>query len=414
MTQYFQKRKGWRYDFTLKGIRYTASGFKTKTKARKAEAEKRKEVESPRQESQIPIDMDFLTLVNLRLDYVKKYSSDEHFRHVLYHIKRWAKEWKGRACCEISPVMVGQYVLKRSKVSAYTANKEIRYLRALFNFGINLNLIEKNPAQSVKLLPVIKKKRYVPPKSDIYKVINVADPDGQDYLWAIIMTAARVNEINLLTWDDVNFEERYVTLWTNKRRFGNRESRDIPMLRKLYDILWCRYQKRDPDKPWVFWHRYWSRKMKAFVEGPYSRRNRFMKKLCEKASVKHFSFHPFRHFTASILDDLGTPIGVIQRILGHSNRKTTEGYLHSIGEAERNAMNLLETIDLYSNNKDAIIDKPVNKHKEFWLRKVERPDYKTLCKEIDNLGYIGAGKKYGVSNNAIKKWKQQYEKQFKN
>jgi integrase len=50
------------------------------------------------------------------------------------------------------------------------------------------------------------------------------------------------------------------------------------------------------------------------------------------------NFHAFRHLTASILDDLGVTIGSIQRILGHQNRKTTEIYLHSVGEAERNAM----------------------------------------------------------------------------
>jgi len=414
MTQYFKKGKGWRYDFTLEGTRYTDQWFETKREAKKEEEKRREEVEKPQEEIMTQIDMDFLTLVNMRLDYVKKYNSEEHFRHVFYHSKRWVKEWKGRACSEIKPVMVGKYVLKRAKVSGYTANKEIRYLRALFNFGINLEVITQNPASAVKFLPVTKKRRYVPPKEDIYKVIEVADPDSQDYLWTMILTAARMGEINFLTWDDVDFGGRYVTLWTNKRRYGNRESRDVPMLKKLYDILFYRYQNRDPEKPWVFWHRYWSRKANVFVEGPYKTRGRLMKKLCEEASVKYFRFHPFRHFTASILDDLGTPIGVIQRILGHSNRRTTEGYLHSIGEAERNAMNRLESIDLYSNTEKTSINKPVNKHKEFWLRKVERPDYIILCQDIMDLGYVGTGKKYGVSNNTIKKWKQYYETQFKN
>lgn len=35
-------------------------------------------------------------------------------------------------------------------------------------------------------------------------------------------------------------------------------------------------------------------------------------------------------------------IGVIQRILDHQNRSTTEIYLHSIGEADREAIKILD------------------------------------------------------------------------
>jgi len=37
-------------------------------------------------------------------------------------------------------------------------------------------------------------------------------------------------------------------------------------------------------------------------------------------------------------------------------------------------------------------------------RKVERPDNETLIKEINELGYTGTGRKYGVSDNAVRKW----------
>jgi len=37
-------------------------------------------------------------------------------------------------------------------------------------------------------------------------------------------------------------------------------------------------------------------------------------------------------------------------------------------------------------------------------RKVERPDLQTLIDDIKNLGYCGTGRKYGVSDNAIRKW----------
>jgi hypothetical protein len=43
-------------------------------------------------------------------------------------------------------------------------------------------------------------------------------------------------------------------------------------------------------------------------------------------------------------------------------------------------------------------------------RKVERPPYEQLKIEIRELGYVGTGKKYGVSDNAIRKWEILYRK----
>ena len=43
-------------------------------------------------------------------------------------------------------------------------------------------------------------------------------------------------------------------------------------------------------------------------------------------------------------------------------------------------------------------------------RKVERPSLEILLEEIGNLGYCGTGRKYGVSDNTIRKWIKFYEK----
>jgi len=66
-----------------------------------------------------------------------------------------------------------------------------------------------------------------------------------------------------------------------------------------------------------------------------------MKSLCKKAGVHYFRFHALRHFGASVLDQANIPIGSIQRILGHESRTTTEIYLHSFGEGEKFAMEVL-------------------------------------------------------------------------
>lgn len=37
-------------------------------------------------------------------------------------------------------------------------------------------------------------------------------------------------------------------------------------------------------------------------------------------------------------------------------------------------------------------------------RRANRPDLDTLLKEVNELGFVGTGRKYGVSDNAIRKW----------
>ncbi len=43
MSVYSAKKRGWRYYFTLNGVRYTGAGFKTKTEAKAAATMKRSE-----------------------------------------------------------------------------------------------------------------------------------------------------------------------------------------------------------------------------------------------------------------------------------------------------------------------------------------------------------------------------------
>ena len=133
MSTYFIKGKGWRYDFMLNGVRHTRAGFKTKTKATQAAAERRKEVLEP--ETQMPTDMGFLELVNRRLDHIKAYNSKQHYADYHSRAKQWVKLWSHLECSEITREMIQAFILKRSQVSAYTANKELRSLSSLFNFG---------------------------------------------------------------------------------------------------------------------------------------------------------------------------------------------------------------------------------------------------------------------------------------
>lgn len=352
MSIYFDKKRGWKYDFTLNGKRHTSRYFETKKEAKQEEAKRREEVLNPPKEVVTPTDMVFLDLVNLRLDHVKAYNSGKHYQDTTYSAKKWTEKWGSLRCTEVTPQMIREYLLERRKISPMVANKELRYLRSTFNFGMKEGFIESNVTDRMSFFPIEKRVKYVPLSKDVQKVIDTADQDTQDYLWTIWETLGRISEINRLTWEDVNLHERFVILYTRKKRGGNLTPRKVAMTEQLLEVLNRRYQERDHSKPWVFWHRYWSRKEGLWKEGPYIDRKKFMKTLCKKAGVKYFRFHALRHSGASIMDNNNVPMGAIQEILGHENRATTEIYLHSLSGTAQKAMATYEQAkrDSHSNS----------------------------------------------------------------
>ena len=341
MSVYFQKDRGWKADFTLNGRRYTSRYFKTKKEAKQEEIQRKEEILNPAPQKPVETtltDMAFFDLVNRRLDHVRAYNSESYYQTYQVSARRWVRQWKGFTCSEISRDMVERFILERSKVSAFTANKEIRYLKATFNFGKKKGWVTENPVIGLSFLPMAKRFKYVPAAEDIDTLIALAAPEVQDYLWLLRDTMGRVSEVNRLVWDDVNLEQRYVVLYTRKKRGGHLTPRKVPMTEKVFGILSRRFSERDKTRPWVFWHFYVSRDNDERKVGPFKDRREVLKNLCTRAGVRRFGFHALRHAGASLMDNCNVPLGAIQRILGHENRTTTEIYLHSINQSEIAAM----------------------------------------------------------------------------
>jgi len=343
MSVYFTGEKGWRYEFQINKQRYTGAGYKTKAEAKKGIIKHKERIKNPQPIVPEVIDITFLELVESRLDFVKAYGCQRHYRDYVYMARRWIKRWNNLLCNQITQDMIQQFIFERARDGTnQTGNKEIRFLRSLFNHGIEKKLVTENPVHGIKLLPVEKKRKYIPSKEDVLKVILAADPDIQDYLWAIKETLGRMSEINQLTWDDVDLEDKTVTLYTRKKKGGHRTPRKVPMTGKLHEILSRRFRQRDKTMSYVFCHTYWSSKTGEKNHGPFQDRSKIMRTLCKKAGVRYFRFHALRHFGASLMDHANVPKGSIQKILGHERRETTEIYLHSIGDAERDAIRIME------------------------------------------------------------------------
>jgi very-short-patch-repair endonuclease len=64
--------------------------------------------------------------------------------------------------------------------------------------------------------------------------------------------------------------------------------------------------------------------------------------------------------------------------------------------------------DKVKSNKSGLTDKEIGRVLN--QRKVVRPEYSVLIEDIKNLGYLGTGRKYSVSDNSIRKWVKWCEK----
>lgn len=108
--------------------------------------------------------------------------------------------------------------------------------------------------------------------------------------------------------------------------------------------------------------------------------------------------------------------GVISLILDHINGIHNDNRLENLRIVCPNCNAGLDTF-AGKNNKKINLDKickcgnskikkskTCNACRGIKSRKTERPDKEQLLKEVEELGYSAIGRKYGVSDNAIRKW----------
>jgi integrase len=298
-------------------VRQRESGFLTKQEARAAEAEARKNLKK--------MNLDFIALCESRLRDLKERRTDKYFKENKSFIEKLILEWGNKK--KIERKDVDDYLSKVAKRSHFVANKQLRFIKALFNHGVERDMSD-NPAEKIKYFSIEKKRKYIPPFEDVEKVLSAVIPKKRAYLVAIISTLARVNEINNLKWEDVHDE--YLVLRTRKSKNSDLTERVIPINDTLKTVI----DSMPKISEYVFCH--------PVNKKPYDYRSKLLKRACEKAKVKEFGYHALRHYGASKLADSGVPITDIQALLGHQRPTTTDIYLQSIRPNLKEAMKNLE------------------------------------------------------------------------
>lgn len=211
--------------------------------------------------------------------------------------------------------------LNKSSWSTNTKRKHLSLLQAIFNYAIEIQLIDKNPIikslfpKEQKLIVLAFTRNEVNAIENYYKLKNL---EMSLLIKFIGITGVRISEAISLTWDRIYFENSKIVIWGK----GNAE-REIPM---FFDGLKeCLMQLKSlSENEKVF---KWKRQ-----DYPSDLLNNAKKEL---KINKNISFHGIRKMRENelILKYKNDPT-IVARILGHTSAQQSKHYLLVLGAEE--------------------------------------------------------------------------------
>ncbi|MEF3698713.1 tyrosine-type recombinase/integrase [Desulfolutivibrio sp.] len=336
----YETKEGRKYRavFEFLGQRYKRRGFRTQKDANSWIAEERKSLEAEEKRAKVlhlsTFVKQYLEAEAERLDQRTIHYKSAHIQ-ALYDFLGVDRPVEG--ITRETALAFQKHFLKTHP--PVTLNRYVRDLKTLWNWHTtNTGLVSSNPFK-IPRLPEAQYIPYIPPKEDIDKVLSVATGWGKDFLLLMLATAARRNEIRKLTWADVDFEQKLIRLKTKKRQGGGEEWDNLPMNATAESVLKRRYAERKHPEA-VFPAKIKLRSKSIFV-GEQSTRSMLVH-FCQEAGVKPFSFHPLRHYVASILRDKhNASLFEIQHVLRHKKPGTTALYLDTLKSPVEKPLNSL-------------------------------------------------------------------------
>lgn len=198
-------------------------------------------------------------------------------------------------------------------------NRYIAALSAALTAAIDWDWLDSHPVRGkIKALEENKRTRFLNDK-ERKALLSACKKAPNPMLYDIVMmglcTGMRSSEITNLTWEHVDLKNRW--LFVDKSK--NKEKRGIYITDEAYDVLSKRFEKRDPEKKWVF--------PSDSVDKPYEFRKLWNKAL-EEAGVEDFQFHDLRHTFASYMAIDGVSPLIIKKITGHKQLSSLQRYTH--------------------------------------------------------------------------------------
>ena len=235
---------------------------------------------------------------------------------------------------QILPVLGGLYLdqitkqdiiafhhgLRKKGYAPGTCNRSLILVRYAFNLAIEWEIpgVTVNPSKGVTLFDdIVKKERYLSQEETqrLYESVQKSDnPMLQCIIPMLILTGARKREVLDAKWEDFDFVNRRWRIPVTK----NGQPRHVPLSDGVLRLM--AQVPRDPNCPYVFPNPKTGKPYVSFFKSWSTAR--------KQAGIADVRIHDLRHSFASFLVNAGRSLYEVQRILGHTQIKTTQRYAH--------------------------------------------------------------------------------------
>lgn len=242
------------------------------------------------------------------------------------------------------------------------APRSIKYvitnLNQILNYAISNDIIIKNPTRSVILPRQEKFQHEVYSLDEVKKLIHCSKGTKLEEIIAIeVFTGLRRGEVLALKWEDINFEEKTLTIRRNLIHEDNGIQFTTPKTQAGTRTIVV------PNELIIYLERLKNKRIRQRLRAgrnynnldlivckengePYDPRmvSIWFREFLDSNNLKRIRFHDLRHTHATLLlVEYGTSIKAISDRLGHSKVQTTmDYYISSTDSAQQEAIGKLE------------------------------------------------------------------------
>jgi integrase len=321
----------------------------------------------------LPTKRDAEMVLSTRLRHVN--SADYHPR-ACCSFREFVREWKEEAFPTLKHATQGHYdyvldvhllpkfgdvqlrLISRESIQMFLSEKlkkqlswrTVKHIRTTLSTILGRaefwGYIENNPVSKTRLprRGLQPEKTILSPEQLSSLLAKLPEP-SRSLVWLLTLTGLRIGELLALRWQDVDLMAGFLrvsrTLYEGrfdepKTRSSNRT---VPLSAKGVEIL----ASLRPEAPKLDDLIFCSKNGTPLCRR--NLRNRQLDPMCEELRIPKIGWHSLRHSNATLLDAVGTPLGTVQSLLGHSSPEITRGtYIHSLPAGAREAVQKVEDL----------------------------------------------------------------------